>query len=249
MNLLISLRSEILKIKRTASTYICILIAAIVPLISFLEATDNSDADHLKALNWHLEQAQQIVNFIFLPLYIILVSTLLLQIEFRNNTWKQVLASPQKLINVFLAKFITLQILILFFFISYIIWLTVEALGVKILDPKVYANGVDWGRVLFLNWRTYLAVMGISAIQFCLSLRFKNFIASLAIGLCLWFMAPLMIFQFNWSIYDKYPYSFPILSVVKKYQNNVATYQWLSVGYAVLFLATGFLDFRRRKTM
>jgi len=36
-----------------------------------------------------------------LPLYVILICTLLLQIEYRDKTWKQVLSSPQKMIDIF----------------------------------------------------------------------------------------------------------------------------------------------------
>ena len=49
------------------------------------------------------------------PLFIILVCTLLPQIEYKNNTWKQVLTSPQTKWNIFLAKFINLQLFILLF--------------------------------------------------------------------------------------------------------------------------------------
>ena len=37
--------------------------------------------------------------FVFIPFFFLLTSTLLMQIEFRNNAWKQVLASGEGLVG------------------------------------------------------------------------------------------------------------------------------------------------------
>jgi lantibiotic transport system permease protein len=254
MSLLISLESESVKIKRSAAFYICFIVAAIIPLILFFDLLTPSDG--AKAVTEQIpfvkyfQMAQQIFNFIFMPLFIILISTLLLQIEYRNNTWKQVLTSPQKLFNVFLAKFLTLHLLIILFITTFIVLLLIGALLINLIHPGLFKGELNLGLVLRTNWNAYLSIFAISAIQFWLALRFKNFIAPLAIGFCLWFMAPLMLFSLHWSFADRYPYSFPILLAKMsemKTEPDVPLLQMLSVGYALFFLALAFIEFKIRR--
>ncbi len=248
MSLSISLRSEFLKMNRASTIYLCIIVAAIVPAILFFD-TVFDDANQMKTFPWnrYFTKAHQALSIVFLPLYIILTCTLLLQNEYRNNTWKQVLTSPQKLVNVFFAKFIILHLLVLLFLISFNVWLAVEAVVVELIHPNLFNQGLNVSELLLFNYRAYVSIFAISAIQFWLALRFKNFIAPIAIGFCLWFLAPTMIFELKWLFADKYPYSFPILSLHPKYKASIPMFQWLSLGYAVLFLAIAFVEFKIRK--
>jgi hypothetical protein len=248
MSLLISLRSELIKIKRTASLKLCFITAALIPAILFLESLELS-SDGRKGLPWsqHFLGGSEQINLAILPLFIILISTLLLQTEYRDKTWKQVFSSPQKLINVFLAKFIILHLLILLFLLSYNLYLIITGVSIELLHPELFDRGFNLPGLLIANAQTYFLIFGISAIQFWLSLRFKNFIAPIAIGFVLWFMAPMMIFELKWAIADKYPYSFSILSMHPKYKANISTYQWYSLANAVFFLAIAFVDFRVKR--
>ena len=255
MSLLISLQSESVKIKRSAAFYVCFIVAAIVPLILFFDVVTPSDGAkevvQQESLDKYFEHAQQVTNFIFLPLFIILISTLLMQIEYRNNTWKQVLTSPQKMINVFFSKFITLHLLIIVFIASFLTFLFIGILLINLIHPGLFKKGFDLQAVLLANWNLYVSVFAISAIQFWLSLRFKNFIAPLAIGFCLWIMAPLMLFSLNWSFADRYPYSFPIqlvaMSEKPDFKPDVPLIHILSIAYGLFFLAVAFIEFKIRK--
>jgi lantibiotic transport system permease protein len=253
MSLLISLQSESVKIKRSATFFLCFIAAAIVPTILFFDVLTPND-DHKvaepEALDRYFRMAQQVFNFIFLPLFIVLISTLLLQIEYRNNTWKQVLTSPQKMINVFLSKFMTLHFLIIVFIGSYLILLLTGTFIIHLISPKLFTGTFDLQSVLYANWKAYVAIIGISAIQFWLALRFKNFIAPLAIGFCLWIMAPLMLFSLDWSFADRYPYSFSILlSEMSEMPTkpNVPLLETLSIAYGLFFLAVAFIEFKIRR--
>src|SRR5436190_21003672 len=113
MSLLISLRSETLKQKRTLSLYLCVLASAFGSLMSFL---GNIGLAHTgsKGLPWmgHFMRGREPFCIVLLPMYLILICTLMLQIEHREKTWKQILSSPQQYINIFLTKFISLQVMI-----------------------------------------------------------------------------------------------------------------------------------------
>ena len=117
MALLISLRSELLK-TRKASFYLMLIGAAVGPVMFLLNVLldeneiDPSQKDPLNAVFKILSDMNGTALF---PLFVILICTLLPQIEYRNNTWKQIFASPQTKVNVFLAKFMNVHLLMLVF--------------------------------------------------------------------------------------------------------------------------------------
>src|SRR5690349_9113020 len=98
MNLLTALRSEILKTKRTAAFYFTLIMAVPIPFIFLLNVlTGGGDVKvtHEGPLNALFDLGLERNGMVFFPLFVVLVCTLLPQIEYRNNTWKQVLTSPQ----------------------------------------------------------------------------------------------------------------------------------------------------------
>jgi hypothetical protein len=248
MSLLVSLRSESIKLKRTASIIVCLIAAASPSAVIFLEDIDIGTLRKMGA-PWisHFLQQQDVINIAFLPMYIILVSTLWLQTEYRDKTWKQVLTSPQAMINIFLSKFIILHLLILIFLISYNLFMALGAVGAELMHPHLYDGELDFRKLIVTNAKSYFLTFAISAIQFWLALRFKNFIAPVAIGFVLWIMAPMMIFEMKWPNPEIYPYAYSILGMHPKYKANVVSYQWYSIAYALFFLAVAFIEFKVRK--
>src|SRR5690349_3760515 len=119
MNLLISLRSEVLKTKRTAAFYFTLIGAAVIPFMFLLNSLTNGlpdeDESNKDPLNAIFKLSSQMLGNGIFPLFIVLVCTLLSQIEYKNNTWKQALTSPQTKGNVFMAKFLNIHLLILLF--------------------------------------------------------------------------------------------------------------------------------------
>ena len=249
MSLAVSLSSETLKLKRTISLYLCVFASALGPFLSFVEylGFDPAKTQHGLVWNEHFMRGREPLCIGLLPLYVILICTLLIQIEYRDKTWKQVLSSPQKKINLFLAKFITLQLMVVAFIVGYNFFLIITGIAAEIVHPWLYDGKIDFYKILSANAQVYLLILGVSAIQFWLSLRFNNFIAPLAIGFGLWFHAPMMVFEFKTTFVEQFPYAFTMLSVMPKYKVNVITYQWYSILTALLFLTLGFIDFRSRK--
>src|SRR5688500_8116733 len=105
MSLIISLRSEVLKTKRTAAFYFTLIGAAGIPLILlFMIASNGMPNDERSAkdpINFLFALSSEVSSICIFPLFVVLVCTLLPQIEYKNSTWKQVLTSPQTKGNVF----------------------------------------------------------------------------------------------------------------------------------------------------
>ncbi|WP_224996161.1 ABC transporter permease [Cesiribacter sp. SM1] len=251
MNILMSLRSELLKNKGTASFYLCVLTAACIPLLLLLEQYSGENATkELIADPWahHFDEGSKGLNLMFLPMYIVLICTLLPQVEYRNNTWKQVLTSPQSLGNIVIAKFLTVQVFILLFLIAYMLFMVSMAVAYNFINPALnfLENSIEWSQLLLLTFKTYLSVLAISAVQFWIGLRSKSFIVPVAIGLCLVLAAGLLIFKFRWEHAEIYPFTYPILVLLKSYKSDVPMLLLSSAGCAMIFLGLAFMDLRAR---
>ncbi len=254
MSFLISTQAELLKTKRTASFWLSVIGAAFIPTLLFIGLITNPDAARNLAKDpWtkFFNMGWQILSVFLLPMYIILVSTLITQIEFKNNTWKQVFASPQSFGNIFFSKFLTIHLMILFCYVLFNTFMLLAAVIGNLINSKYtfLDRSIDWEMLLRLNIRTYISILGISAIQYGLSLRFKNFIAPVGIGLIL-VIGNIIALNLHWEHIYKYPYSFPALtydSIQKPGRPFLENHELNSIGYFVFFILLGFLDMKMRK--
>ena len=252
MNLLLTLRSELFKTKRTVAFYFTIAAAAFGPLMSMLDLVfDGVGDDHERNIFNELFTTKfMMVGAVSLPWFIILISTLLAQIEYRNNTWKQVLTSPQSKASIFFAKFINIQLLIFFFLFTNHLLMLINAVILHFMHPSLNVLGqpLNWPEIFNTLASGYLVLLGVGTIQFWLALRFKNFIVPVAIGISAWFIGSILVMQLKTNFAEYFPYSFHAYAWFPGYENKDLTgIYWTSVGYAVLFLVIGFLNFRGRR--
>jgi hypothetical protein len=253
MNLPISLRSEISKTKRTAAVYFTLIGAAVIPLIFLINALsqglpdeDISSKDPLTAI---FKMSSEMTGLVIFPLFVVLICTLLPQVEYRNNAWKQVLTSPQTKVSVFMAKFLNIQLLMLVFLVANHLFMWVVAIAIHFIIPKLNLlnQPLNVYTVLLNNINSYLTILAMSAIQFWIGLRFKNFLIPVAIGLALWITGMMMVYEFHSDFAVYFPYSFNSFNFYPANKPQLSQVEWTSFGYAVFFLLMGFLDFKRRR--
>ena len=250
MSLLISFRSELLK-TRKASLYLTLIGAAAGPVIYLLNVLideneiDASEKDPLNALFKILSDMNGTALF---PLFVILICTLLPQIEYRNNTWKQVFASPQTKVNVFLAKFMNVHLLMLVFLIATHLFMFLTIVGINFIKPglNLFNHPLNGSTILVNAANAYILVLAVCAIQFWIGLRSRNFIVPIGIGIALWLAGTIMAVQYKSNLVFYFPYSFNAFPVSTKLKSQLTQVAWTSLGYALLFLIVGFVDFRRR---
>ena len=250
MNLLISLRSELLK-TRTASFYLTLIGAAVGPVMYLLNILlDEGESDSLKKdpLNALFKILSEMNGVALFPLFIILICTLLPQIEYRNNTWKQVFASPQTKVNVFLAKFMNVQLLMLVFLIATHLFMFLTIAGINFIKPtlNLFEHPLNVSTVLVNAANAYILLLAVCTIQFWIGLRSRNFIVPIGIGFALWLAGTIMAVQYKSNLVYYFPYSFNAFPVSTKLKSQLTQVAWTSLGYAFLFLIVGFFDFRRR---
>ncbi|RFS16790.1 ABC transporter permease [Emticicia sp. C21] len=252
MNLAITFRSELLKTKRTSAFYLTVFGASFITLMELLEMLTTSDSvARLYPDPWQIyfRISLQMMIGMILPLYMILICTLLAQIEFRNNTWKQVFGSPQSEVAVFISKFLNLQFLIFSFILLNVIFLFLGAFLLNSIDPKLdlFHKYLDWQHLLTLLSKTFVCSLAISSIQFWMSLRFRNFILPLAIGFVLWFAGIMMTFEYKTISKEWYPYSYLMMIAFPGFEDKHSTLILNALILTFGFLIGGFWDFKRRK--
>ena len=250
MTLLHSIQSETLKIKRGATLYFTLLAAAIVPIIflgdiHFGSGADESGADLLNAI---FTKSFRIMGSIFLPIFVIVVCTLLPQIEYRNNTWKQVFASPQSMANVYLAKYLQVQALILLHIIAFnfYMWGVPFITSLTHSELDIFRNTIDWRAILVANINAWISILAVTAVQFWLGLRFKSFLLPIGIGFTFWLVG-IMLLDIRSSNANFFPYSFPVMSMFPDFKERLHLIQLRSGIYAAVILIIGFLDFHKRR--
>ncbi len=214
MSLIVSIQSELLKTRRSASFWISILGAGFIPLIFLLSFYFKPDGaiKNLSAEPWqkYFGMGWQVLNSFIFPMYVILICTLIPQIEYRNNAWKQVFSSPQSFGTIYFSKFFTIHLMIFFFYLMFNVFMITAAIIINLINSKFpfLNHSIDWPELLKMNLKTYISILGISAIQYCISLRFKNFIVPIGIGLA-FLVGAIVALNFNWEHIDKMPYAYP----------------------------------------
>lgn len=252
MTLPVVLRSEMLKMRRTASFYLAVFAALPIPAILLLNIlTGGSDLNAISKdpMNLMFEMCMERNGVLFFPIFVILVGTLLTQVEYRNNTWKQVFAAPQTKSNVFFAKFININLLMLLFLFANLVFMLIAVVITHFYIPSLNLlnQPFDVAAVLMRIVNAYLSILALCSFQFWLSLRFRNFIAPIGIGLALWFVGVILLFTSRPVFLEYYPYSFQAYAFIQEAQPKMPLIVLTSVAYAIVFLLLGFLDFRRRR--
>ena len=240
-----SIRSEILKTKKTPAAYLMLLAAFVVPFVMFINylSPGNEPQGIESWADWYMN-GHEIVNFMFIELFIILASTLLMQTEYKNNTWKQVITSPQSFAAIYFSKFLVLQGLIVLLLITFNVFMIIFAGLLQLFIHDSFLSYLSrWPEILALMARTYVSTLGISAFCYWMAVRFRNFIVPTAVGFCLYMVGPLVLFEFSAAFARKYVFAMPILVLLEKYSDQALLFQGISVAYAVVFLVGGYLDF------
>lgn len=252
-SLILNTKAEFLKSKRTAALWLTVVGAVFIPVINFIRLVARPDyfVRPFKDNPW-----QQIINdnweaatIFLLPIYVILVTSLVVQIEYRNNTWKQVYTSPRTLADIFFSKFIVIHSLILLCFILFSAFIILASYATNLVQKQYtfFDHAVPWKLLFLLIVKSYFSVLAITSIQYWLSLRFRNFIVPAGIGLGL-LITGLIIHAWDHLYY--YPYMYSMISFMRNYEKIpgfVFKAQLFNVIWFVMVLSIGFFDLVQRK--
>lgn len=247
-----SLQSEWLKTKRSAASWLCLFGGFFLPLLYFIGLLKNHqtlDDPSVEINGWILysKRLWQFMGILLLPMGIVLAASLLAQTEYRNNTWKQLHTTPQSYATIFFAKFITILLMTVKFFVFF----NLGMLLTGIIPSLIFKGSLpeDPLPVMYLlktNAKMFITCLPIIALQYLLSTLFKNFLVPIGLGL-LTVIASLILLE-GWKYAWLIPYSYgPILSMQRNDIMVGGNIYWLAIGYFITFMLSAYVLYRNQK--
>lgn len=248
---IINTRVELWKCRKTAAYWLTIIGGTFIPLVMLIMYLARPDVfvKELGADTWntHIRNAMQPAAAFLLPVYTILVTSLVVQIEFRNNTWKQVYASPRSFADIYFSKYVVVHLMITGCFLLFNMFLVLSGYIANIFRPgySFFSSAVPWEMLFSITGRLYVSILAMTAIQYWISLRLRNYIAPVGIGLAL-LIVGLMIMQWDKIIY--YPYAYTAVTFFKDNASKPMGPQgWYSVIWMAAILGLSFWDSVNRR--
>jgi lantibiotic transport system permease protein len=247
MNFLYCFQSEWLKKRRSLSSSLVIIGAFFTPTIVLIARlvrhgrlySESTSADFWESL-W--SSSWESMAIFLLPLGIILATSLVTQIEFKNNTWKQLHTAPQTLTSIFFAKLAVITVMLVQFLLLFNLGIYLSG-----VIPCLLTRGVPYPKesvpyLFFLNenLRYFADCLPILALEFLVSLQFSNFLVPVGGGVVLWILSLSVL---NWHYGYLFPYAYCGLHYLKslgKYTQNTHIHS-MAIGYFILFTAASYI--------
>jgi hypothetical protein len=218
LSFILNTKAELLKLRRSNALWLTIVGAIFIPFVNFIKLISRPDifAPKMKDNLWgiFINDNWAVAASFLLPVYVILLVSLVAQIEYGNNTWKQVYTTPRSYADVFFTKFLVIKFLIIACFVLFTMLIVASGYATGMINHvyEFISTPVPWSQLLALMAKMYVSILGIMAIQYWISMRIKNFITPIGIGMAL-IIVGYMIRQ--WEHIAYYPYMHPLLVYFK----------------------------------
>lgn len=211
-----SLKSERLKLKRTFALWLTIISALIVPVLFFIVYLIRyKHVIPVEGANpWDEYLMHQVRNAIpfLVPMFIVLITSLIIQIEHKATGIKQLFVFAVPKWSIYFGKLSSVLIMIassyVLFYVSILCFGYI--LGAVHSELQFLNFSADHGKYIPMLFNSFIGSLGIVAIQFWLSFRFKNFIVPLGVGMTLVILG-LIGAKASEAIY--FPYAYNVLSL------------------------------------
>jgi len=171
-----------------------------------------------------------------MPVGVILCTSMIAQLEYKNNAWKQVFTLPQTMMSIFSSKLLIILFMLAQFFVIFTIGVIISAYLPPLLNgTHVFPMGeFPWEMFTKHTTAFFVTCLPIVAIQYLISLRFNNFMVAVGVGIALVVGS---IFAINWKYgfifpYSYSPYHFIALSGSKRTPDWVNIY-WIAAAWFV----------------
>jgi hypothetical protein len=180
----------------------------------------------------------------FLPLCAILATSLLTQIEYRNNAWKQVHTLPLSLAHVFFSKLAVVFVMLGQFFVLFNVGIWLSGIVPYVLLPGVPfpPEPIPLADFIRQDAMYFVDCLPIVALQYALGLRFGNFLVSVGIGFLAWVGA---LAALSWKYGYLVPYTYVMLDYLRRLPASKAVIpdadiHLFAIGYFLAFIAIGY---------
>ena len=236
-----SLESEMLKLKGSIIIWVCIFGGLLLPAVFtsrsiYIQSHINLMNDSSSWERLFSQNARGFVGFL-VPIGVILICTLITQVEYKNNNWKQLHTTPQRYSTIFFAKFTTLILLTISVFLILNIGIILHGiLPCIVVDGHFPKHAIPYKYFMTETLKCFIITLPIIGFQYLLSLHFKNFMIAFGVGLTV-YVGSMPGIKIG-SIANLSPYSF----VLQYFDQNISEQQyWMALIYFVLLIALSYV--------
>lgn len=248
-----------LKLRRTLALWLALGGGALPVLLNFLIVYFRGEKLLAVGQNpWrqYIHMNWQTASILLLPLFLILLTSLLVAIENRATAWKHLYALPVSRGAVLGSKLLVLLQLNLLAQVVYVVLLLASGKLLGLIRPELLfaAHPVPLAGVLSLLAHTYLATLGILGIQYVAALWWRSFALPFAFGIG-GLVAALTLLR--WEYVDYVPYAAPtqVMKLLGKDAQGLLTVppgvslaEWSSLAWFAGALLVGYVLLSRWKT-
>ncbi len=221
-----SVYSEWLKGRRSLAAWLVVGGGLLVPAILLAVRMRNPSA--LPAIYrgevfWEdlWNQAWESLAILLLPMGVIVLTSLVVQIEHRYNGWKQVHATPQSDLGIFGAKLLIVLAMLAqgFVVLNIGLWLTGMVPPLVFRELSFPVEPFPLAAFAARSRDFYVDVLPIAALQFLLALRSRNVLLPIGIGLGLWTVS---ITALSWKHNYVLPYGYAAMDFLSEKGGEVS---------------------------
>ena len=244
-----SFQSEWLKKRRSLASWLVVVGGLFTPVIVIaarLVRHDKLPAIYAAAGFWNSlwKSSWESMAIFFLPMGAILATSLMTQIEFKNNAWKQVHALPLSLATVYFSKLAVILVMMAQFLVIFDLGIYLSAIVPYWLIGGVPYPGAPIPYPYFLSESAWFFCdcLPIVALQYLISLRFKNFLVPIGTGFVLWVGA---LSALPWKFGFLVPYSYCMIHYLEgqpaaKVAVPAVNIHAMAIGYFLVFTLVGY---------
>ncbi|WP_172279818.1 thioredoxin-like domain-containing protein [Chryseobacterium sp. LAM-KRS1] len=246
------INTEWLKIKGLGLVYLAIVLGMLIPLLAFLTSTFNprfitEEELPLSVFESSITDSFKAFSIFFLLLYIVIAANRIAQVDHKNNGWQLMETQPISKLQLYLAKYVVLLLLSFLCIASYFTFSNIFSFLDYYIHPsttKLLSFDTIWMLKMFI--RLCIGVLGVAAVQLCISVAFPGFIWAFLVGILGLIVNTYSLVQR--AAFPFCPYnSMYILSKTPNVRNlnYFITYsEYLSIFWAIVFFIIGYFWYR-----
>lgn len=243
-----------IKLKGSFALWLCLIGGSVITLILFSAYFFKTEAFTVRPGEnpwdiWFVRNYNSL-PVLLLPFFVILLTALITQLEHKSSALKHILSLPLPKGFFYFGKYFVILLLIGLTHILFDLWILGGAYLLGFLRPTLNfaLYDPDWFMLLRLSCYSFFSILGIASIHYWISVRFRNFIIPVTVGL-MGLVITMIVFNWDKSKYIPYSHSFRLsgLNTANTIEEamELSRLKVYNLIYFVLPLALGFLEFRR----
>ncbi len=247
MTFIHSFESEWIKKRRSLSSLLVLVggfFTPVIIIVARLFRPDQLPAIYSAAGFWDKlwKSSWESMAIMLLPMGVIMATSLIAQLEYKNNTWKQLHTTPISLTTIYFSKLAVIIVMMLQFFVLFNIGIYLAGIVPYLLVSGVPYPGDPIPFLFFIkeNSLYFIDCLPIIALQYLISLKYKNFLLPIGAGMLFWVGA---LGSLSWKYSFIIPYTYCMYHYLEdsgKFHPAVDIHM-MAIGYFIVFTVLGYV--------